>query len=316
MLSGDPTPTPADLGENGDCFEVWQFKRLFDLLAPVCRLGLALALLFLCFADTLYYFLDLWSCAVPHAWLLVWHATMATFFALVVWTTARVRRHHARQHLLRAFVAVTSPLFVWFSVVSLLGTGDLFIVAVAQMLIASVLCLPGNFRRWAYGLQALATGSLLTLLDDSGHFIGQMQFVNPLVIAAVAFAMDGYMLKNSHALFTEKSRVVRERQRANAVLYNALPPDVAKEIKTHHRFKAQNHPAMAILFADIVGFTSFAAQCTPGQVLTVLNALFSEMDALVDTHQVEKIKTIGDAYMWSARTVRRNWPGWPCLCAI
>jgi class 3 adenylate cyclase len=54
---------------------------------------------------------------------------------------------------------------------------------------------------------------------------------------------------------------------------------------------------MAILFADIVGFTQFAAERAPDQVLAVLEELFSKIDALVDLHRVEKIKTIGDAYM-------------------
>ncbi len=81
------------------------------------------------------------------------------------------------------------------------------------------------------------------------------------------------------------------------MLYNALPLGIANELKLHQRVKAQSHPAMAILFADIVDFTAFAAQRTPDQVLAVLNDLFSEMDALLDAQRVEKIKTIGDAYM-------------------
>jgi adenylate cyclase len=290
-------PTAADTDENGDLFEVWLVKRSFALLRPVCRLGLAVALLFLCVADPLYYFLNLWSDAVPHAYLVAWHASMSLFFAALLRLGTGMRSHAARHTTLLIFVAANALLFVWFGVVSWLGTGDLSIVAIAQMLTATVFCLPGPWRRWTYVMQAVAIALLLLWLDRSGKFLAQMQFANLLVIAAVALVLDGYMYNNAQALFAQKCRVAQERGRADAVLYNALPAGIAEELKTHQCVKAQSHPAMAILFADIVGFTAFAAQRSPDQVLGMLNALFSEMDALVDSHQVEKIKTIGDAYM-------------------
>jgi class 3 adenylate cyclase len=175
-------------------------------------------------------------------------------------------------------------------------------VAIAQVLLASAFSVPGSWRRWLYWLQILAIGVLLAWLDPSGRFLGQMQFANLLVIAAMAHVMDGHMLQNARALFAEKCRVVMERQRADAVLYNALPVSIAEELKAHQRVRAQSYPDMAILFADIVGFTEFAAERSPDQVLAVLNGLFSEMDLLVDQHQVEKIKTIGDAYMAVSKT--------------
>jgi adenylate cyclase len=289
--------TPAEIDENGDAFEAWLIKRSMTMLAPVCRLGLWMALLFLCIADPLYYALDLWSKAVPHAWLVAWHATMVVFFGAMRLACRHAHTHTQRQRLLSAFVVANALLFVWFGLVSWLGTGDLSIVAISQVLVAAVFCLPGTLRRWSYGLQALATGLLLVWLDGSGKFLGQMQFANLLVIAAVAMVIDGHMFRNAQALFTEKCRVVHERERADTVLYNALPLDIANELKKHQRVQAKSHPEMAILFADIVGFTEFAARRSPEQVLAVLNALFTEMDALVDTHQVEKIKTMGDAYM-------------------
>jgi class 3 adenylate cyclase len=254
-------------------------------------------LLFLCVADPLYLLFDLWSKAVPHAWLMAWHAAMVVFFGAVLLHSRRAGTHVARLRMLQLFFVGTALLFVWFGAVSWLGTGDLSMVAIAQMLVAATLCIPGNLRRWLYGLQSLALCLLLAWLDRSGVFLGQMQFANLLVIATVAYAVDGYMMKNARALFAEKCRVVRERQRADAVLYNALPAAIAEELKVHHCVKAQSYPDMTILFADIVGFTQYAATRSPEQVLAVLGDLFSEMDLLVEQHQVEKIKTIGDAYM-------------------
>jgi class 3 adenylate cyclase len=175
-------------------------------------------------------------------------------------------------------------------------------VAVAQVLVASVLCLPGTLRRWTYAVQALAISALLAWLDRSGEFLGHAHFANLLAAAAVAYAMDGYMLKNARALFAEKCRVAQERQRADAVLYNTLPPLIAQELKSQRPVRAQSYPDMSILFADIAGFTAFAAQRTPDQVLDLLNRLFTELDALMDNHHVEKIKTMGDAYLVISKT--------------
>jgi class 3 adenylate cyclase len=296
-LPQQPITLPAETDEHGDPFEVWVVSRSFALLAPVCRLGLAAALLFLCLADPAYHLLDLWSPAVPLRYLVAWHAAIALLFIACMVAGQRVRTHAARLRTLQAFFYSAALLFVWFGVISWLATGDLSIVAIAQLLLATVFTLPGRFRRWIYGIQVLAMGLVLAWLDASGKFLGQMHFANLLVIAGVAYVIDGYMLKNAQALFSQQCQIARERQRADTVLYNALPLDIAEELKTHHRVKAQSYPAMAILFADIVGFTAFAAARSPDEVLSILNELFSKMDALIDTHAVEKIKTIGDAYM-------------------
>jgi class 3 adenylate cyclase len=289
------TAVPRD--ENGDSLEVWLVRRAFALLAPVCKLGLFMELCFLCLADPLYYFLDLWSKAVPHVYLLAWHATMAAFFGVVVVMRPRISIHAARQRMLQVFFCATALLFAWFGVVSWLSAGDLSMVAIAQILLASAFSVPGKLRRWLYWTQALSIGLLLAWLDRSGRFLGQMQFASLLLMAAVSHAMDRHMLKDAMALFAEKCQVVRERERADAVLYNALPPAIAEELKEHQCAKAQSYPDMAVLFADIVGFTQYAAGRAPDQVLAILNGLFSQMDLLVEHHHVEKIKTIGDAYM-------------------
>ena len=256
-----------------------------------------MVLLFLCVADPLYFLLDLWSPAVPLRYLVAWHAVVALLFMACILVFPHCVTHVARQRTLLIFFTSIAFLFVWFGVVSWLATGDLSLVAASQLLLATVFTYPGAIRRWIYVIQALAMGLMLAWLDSSGKFVGQMHFANLLVIAAVAYVIDGYMQKNARTLFSEQCRVARERQRADTVLYNALPLDIAEELKTHHSVKAQSFPAMSILFADIVDFTRFAACRTPDEVLSILNELFSEIDTLIDAYQVEKIKTIGDAYM-------------------
>ncbi|MGB0564582.1 MAG: adenylate/guanylate cyclase domain-containing protein, partial [Spirulinaceae cyanobacterium] len=89
-----------------------------------------------------------------------------------------------------------------------------------------------------------------------------------------------------------------ERQANERLLLNILPATIA------HRLKYQPDPTIAdrfesipILFADLVGFTSLASQLNPIQLVELLNTIFSTFDALTEQYQLEKIKTIGDAYM-------------------
>ena len=286
-----------ELAGKAGAFETWLVDRAYASLCTISRLGLVVAALFLMVVDPLLLYWDAWGSAVPLSQLVAWHAVACLYFGTVLHVGAKARPPASQQRVLQAFVVGTTLLFIWFGVVSWLGTRDLSMVAVAQVLLASVLCLPGTLRRWSYGLQALAISTLLIRLDPSGEFLGHMQFANVLAAAAVAYVMDRYMLDHAGALFAQQCRATEEQQRADAVLYNTLPPAIAQELKAHKRVQAQSYPAMAILFADLVGFTEFAVQRTPDQVLDLLNQLFSELDALIDLHQVEKIKTMGDAYL-------------------
>ncbi len=86
-------------------------------------------------------------------------------------------------------------------------------------------------------------------------------------------------------------------QKADSLLLNILPRSIAERLKESERNIVDNFPEATILFCDLVGFTPLAAKTTPGELVTFLNGIFSEMDQLVEKYGLEKIKTIGDAYM-------------------
>jgi len=88
-----------------------------------------------------------------------------------------------------------------------------------------------------------------------------------------------------------------ERARSEALLLNILPVSVAERLKADGRSIADGFAEVSVLFADIVGFTSMAGRLPPQEVVRRLNDLFSTFDDLADELGVEKIKTIGDAYM-------------------
>jgi class 3 adenylate cyclase len=97
--------------------------------------------------------------------------------------------------------------------------------------------------------------------------------------------------------FARTHELFEERERAESLLLNILPMPIAERLKRDRTTIADSYPEVTVLFADIVGFTHLAAQHSPQEVVSILNELFSEFDAICDEFRVEKIKTIGDAYM-------------------
>jgi len=93
----------------------------------------------------------------------------------------------------------------------------------------------------------------------------------------------------------EELRIMHKK--ADSLLLNILPKSIAERLKESERNIVDSFPEATILFCDLVDFTPLAAQCTPGELVNFLNGIFSEMDQLVEKYALEKIKTIGDAYM-------------------
>ena len=88
-----------------------------------------------------------------------------------------------------------------------------------------------------------------------------------------------------------------EQAKSERLLLNVLPEPVARRLKDQEGIIADASTAVSVLFADIVGFTQVAQRLSPAEVVAVLDGLFARWDALASQHKVEKIKTIGDAYM-------------------
>ena len=87
------------------------------------------------------------------------------------------------------------------------------------------------------------------------------------------------------------------RRRADALLLNVLPVSIAARLKRTPATIADGYDEVTVLFADIVNFTTMSAEADPVDVVAFLNDIFSQFDDLATKHGLEKIKTIGDAYM-------------------
>ncbi len=88
-----------------------------------------------------------------------------------------------------------------------------------------------------------------------------------------------------------------EQQKSEQLLLNILPRAIVEQLKQLQGSLAERFDDVTILFADIVNFTPIAAQTSPLDLVNWLNQIFSEFDRLAERYQLEKIKTIGDAYM-------------------
>jgi guanylate cyclase len=113
-------------------------------------------------------------------------------------------------------------------------------------------------------------------------------------VSVTTFTLLRYFaLERAHAL----SALNREHERSESLLLSILPKPIADRLKRNPAAIADGYPEATVLFADIVDFTRASAALDPEALVAWLNDLFSVFDGLVERYGLEKIKTIGDAYM-------------------
>jgi len=98
-----------------------------------------------------------------------------------------------------------------------------------------------------------------------------------------------------------------EREKSERLLLTILPKPIAERMKKGETSIADSHPDVTVLLAELVGFSTLSARIGPEQTVQLLNEIFSAFDLLTEKHGLEKIKTIGDAYM-AAGGLFLPWP--------
>ena len=91
--------------------------------------------------------------------------------------------------------------------------------------------------------------------------------------------------------------LAEEQKKSERVLLNVLPSSIAQRLKNHQGLIADGYADVTVMFADLVNFTQLTESLSPEQMVSLLNTIFSGFDELSEKYGVEKIKTIGDAYM-------------------
>ncbi len=235
----------------------------------------------------------LWlAAAIPAAWIVI------TIIDLAI--LARTRRYRPFQRIQLGAMLVLPLLLQW-----VLGG---FVASSAVGIWAYVAALGAIFfversiaGRWFVAfvagiaisvvLEGLIARAATPLPDDVRTlFFG----LNVIGVGGVAWAVTGYFVR-------ERERAIealdREHARSEALLLNVLPGPIAERLKAGAGVIADAHPEVTVLFADLVDFSPIASRTPPAELVSLLDRVFSAFDDLADRHGLEKIKTIGDAYM-------------------
>ncbi len=223
-------------------------------------------------------------------------ALLPLLFVVVVGTSL-VLSHMLRNHLIAAYALVASIIYVpsvtqW-AIGSAGDSGYLLVWGLCGPLVALMYF---SVRQSTLWLLLYLVNIAITVALDTGSATDSAV---PDGIKVLFFWMN--LTFASVIVFVFSSSFVRaalrERENANRLLLNILPEKTARRLKAHPGTIAERHDNVSILFADIVDFTRYAGDRQPEEIVSTLNAIFSHFDTLAEDHRLEKIKTIGDAYM-------------------
>ncbi len=133
--------------------------------------------------------------------------------------------------------------------------------------------------------------------------LNQKRRAQQIIVVAVAIALFlisllalGLLRRNKFIQRT-KRLIEKEKERSDNLLLNILPEETAQELKESGRVKAKRFESVTVLFTDFKGFTFYSEDLTPEQLVKSVDFYFSKFDEIIEKYGLEKIKTIGDAYM-------------------
>jgi len=239
------------------------------------------------------------------AWLGAWSLVLANGLSLLAYVAALSFNRRGAPHLSVVLcfgeLAVHQTLCVW-----LLGWASGFqyyLLAVTG--VAAVL--PAGRSSIKVGV-IVGAGVVYIALAHLGAAVPPVYAVDPTVLMvlrdaniAVIFPLLGsFAWHFNRAAILAEERLATEHARSQALLHNILPAAIVERLGHADEVVADSIDQATILFADIVGFTSLSADMAAGDLVAMLNDVFSARDELTVQHGLEKIKTIGDAYMVAA----------------
>jgi adenylate cyclase len=121
---------------------------------------------------------------------------------------------------------------------------------------------------------------------------------NAIGISGILILFIAIGLFNRYKYVRKTKKIIEdEKERSEKLLLNILPVETAEELKEKGSATPKHYDMVSVLFTDFKGFTNIAEKLTPQQLVEELNQCFMEFDKIIDRNNLEKIKTIGDAYM-------------------
>ena len=127
------------------------------------------------------------------------------------------------------------------------------------------------------------------LRRNNKKLIQELQFYNE--------QLEVKVMQRTLEIEKQKTIIEAAKAQSDSLLLNILPNEIAEELKRFGKSYARKYDQVSILFSDIKGFTSIAEKLTPVHLVNQLDEVFGAFDNIIDKYDMEKIKTIGDAYM-------------------
>lgn len=137
--------------------------------------------------------------------------------------------------------------------------------------------------------------------------------VESVFLAISVLSVAGYVVGTLYYFVSQRNLL---QEKSENLLLNILPAEIAAILKRENRVIADYYDGASVLFADVVDFTWMATRMTPIETVDLLNEVFSHFDTLVETYELEKIKTIGDCYMVAAGVPRPRRDHAQCLTQV
>ena len=138
------------------------------------------------------------------------------------------------------------------------------------------------------------TQQVLPPFEVPGAALATLNIANIATVFCIISVAVAYLIAVTQRA---EAALATEHARSERLLTNVMPVPIAQRLKAREELIADGVDAASVLFADIVGFTSLSARLSPDEVVRLLDGVFTRLDTLVDQFGLEKIKTIGDAYM-------------------
>ena len=201
------------------------------------------------------------------------------------------------------------PFIIQWSIGSFVSSSGIALLALLAPVGAMVCYGPRQSIPWfiAYVVLTVLSGAFDFFLASGENYGIPMKTVavffvlNFTIISTMVYLLLRHFVQArdrfEQALAEQHDLVRAEREKSEKLLLSILPAHVAERLKHQSGTIADGFADLAIMFADVVNFTRLAEELTPNQVVSFLDEVFTRFDRLAEQHGLDKIKTIGDAYM-------------------
>lgn len=167
---------------------------------------------------------------------------------------------------------------------------------IPALVIAIILSTNSRTTALAFALSALVTLALFWVEENHPYFVTPQASDQERLIDVASNFLFAQFFTGILVLVLARN-LNQERRKSDRLLLNTLPESIAEELKAKDRVEPKHYESVTVLFTDFVGFTGIAEKLSPQELVGELDVCFREFDRIAKKHHLEKIKTIGDAYM-------------------